>query len=349
MYMPVFRTEKVSDYAVIAKHHLKNKALSYKAKGLLTFMLSVPPEWDWSMAGLSTLASDGIDGVRSGIRELEKHGYLSRRRIREASGKLGDIEYTIHEIPQSPQSSDPNQLPGGPMSSLSSNPTPTSDSPTLEEPMLAKPILENPTLVKPTQDLPTQENPMERSNNQSSIDGLSINGLNNKTNQCADALHVRPGNNGQLSLEDTTIPNQDAERLWVQTAQGTDKPVNPAMTLLEPQFEQFWQLYPRKAGKKAAKKAWMGIKPDELLFDTIITAISAANQYWRQQGTQQKHIPHPSTWLNEERWDDEYPVSQPPNMPVLAINYSRTGGERNASIGTDYTIGGDNDPYREIM
>ena len=93
--MPVFRTEKTSDYAVIAKHHLKNRALSYKAKGLMTFMLSVPPDWDWSMAGLSTLASDGVDGVRSGIRELEKHGYLTRRRIRDAAGKLGDIEYTI--------------------------------------------------------------------------------------------------------------------------------------------------------------------------------------------------------------------------------------------------------------
>ena len=64
-----------------------------KAKGLLTFMLSVPDDWDYSLYGLSTLSSDGIDGVRSGIRELEKHGYLTRRRIRDAGGKLGDIEY----------------------------------------------------------------------------------------------------------------------------------------------------------------------------------------------------------------------------------------------------------------
>jgi hypothetical protein len=105
--MPVFRTEKVSDYAVIAKHHLKNRTMSYKAKGLLTFMLSVPDVWDFSLSGLATLASDGIDGVRSGIRELEKHGYLTRRRIRDAGGRLGDIEYTIHEIPQFPNSSDP--------------------------------------------------------------------------------------------------------------------------------------------------------------------------------------------------------------------------------------------------
>ena len=307
--MPVFRTEKVSDYAVIAKHHLKNKALSYKAKGLLTFMLSVPPEWDWSMAGLSTLASDGIDGVRSGIRELEKHGYLSRRRIRDSSGKLGDIEYTIHEIPQSPQSD-----------------SPILEKPILEKPILAKPMLENPIQVLPTQVFPTQENPMQINNNQSSINELNTKELSN---------------NKQLSADDKANPHQKAECLRVQTAQGTEESVNHTMTFFEQQFEQFWQLYPRKAGKKAAKKAWMDIKPSDTLFSTIITAVKEANQYWQQQGTLQKHIPHPSTWLNEERWEDEYPVSQ--------HNLIKTGGNQNAIIGTHYTIGGDDDPYREIM
>ncbi|MCL2217525.1 MAG: hypothetical protein FWB91_10985 [Defluviitaleaceae bacterium] len=58
--MPVFRTEKTSGYAVISKHHLKNRTLSYKAKGLMTFMLSVPDDWDWSLAGLATLSSAGL-------------------------------------------------------------------------------------------------------------------------------------------------------------------------------------------------------------------------------------------------------------------------------------------------
>jgi len=334
--MPVFRTEKVNDYAVIAKHHLKNKALSYKAKGLLTLMLSVPPEWDFSMAGLSTLASDGIDGVRSGIRELEKHGYLSRRRIRDVSGKLGDIEYTIHEIPQNLQGRDPNQSREPPPS--------TSDSPTL-----AKPILENPTLVKPTQVLPTQENQMQRNNKQLNTNVLSTNKSSNKKHLCADAPCDCSGSYGQLSLEDTAYPHQEAERLGVQTAQGTDESVNHAMTLCEQQFEQFWQLYPRKAGKKAAKKAWFGIKLDDNLHSTILSAIGVANQQWQQQRTQQKHIPHPSTWLNEERWDDEYPTAQHSCEPTQSINLSISGGERNASIGANYTIGGDGDPYREIM
>jgi hypothetical protein len=128
----VFRMEKTRDYAVIAKHHLKNRALSYKTKGLLTFMLCVPEDWDFSLAGLAALASDGIDGVRSGIRELERQGYLTRRRIRDSNGRLGDIEYTIHEIPQSPNGDGADEpLPDGRPHESEEPPSdkPTSDSP----------------------------------------------------------------------------------------------------------------------------------------------------------------------------------------------------------------------------
>ena len=211
--MPVFRTEKVSDYAVIAKHHLKNRALSYKAKGLMTFMLCVPDDWDYSMAGLAILANDGIDGVRSGIRELEKHGYLTRRRIRDAGGKLGDIEYTVHEIPKISKG---NALPNPPR-----EPPPTSALPTLE-----KPILENPTLDKPTQVLPTQENPMQYSNNALSISESNNKELSNKQIKPArpPTAGTSPDDSGQLSLDDSEYPNQQAERLAVETAQGTGKP-----------------------------------------------------------------------------------------------------------------------------
>ncbi|MCL2619516.1 MAG: hypothetical protein FWD97_01105 [Defluviitaleaceae bacterium] len=208
--MPVFRTEKVSDYAVIAKHHLKNKALSYKAKGLMTFMLSVPPCWDWSMAGLATLASDGIDGVRSGIRELEKHSYLSRRRIRDESGRLGDIEYTIHEIPQNLLDNEPNRMPevalhnphmssststnldapayAAPLNSPSNLPisdypplaTPALESPSMASPTQARPTSGKPTLDMPSQALPAQDNAMQRSNDLVSINKSSINKSCNK-------------------------------------------------------------------------------------------------------------------------------------------------------------------------
>ena len=333
--MPVFRAEKTNDYAVIAKHHLKNRAISYKAKGLMTFMLCVPDDWDYSMAGLAVLASDGIDGVRSGVKELEKHGYLTRRRIRDAGGKLGDIEYTIHEIPQPPRNIESNNLPA----EASSN----HDTPISENPILASPILEKPILDFPTLDKPTQENPTQCSNKELSINGLNINESNNKVKQPCPAIKDDLNKSQQLSLCDVNPlhANQQAERLTVEKAQGAGKPVDHAMTLVEQQFELFWQVYPRKAGKKAARKEWMDIKPDAALFSIIMTAVNTAKQYWSHHEVSAKHIPHPSTWLIEERWDDEFLPEQLTGGAGLYKNESQAGGDRVAIIGANYTIGGD--------
>ena len=339
--MPVFRTEKVSGYAVIAKHHLKNKALSYKAKGLMTFMLCVPDDWDYSMVGLAVLASDGIDGVRSGIKELEKHGYLTRRRIRDAGGKLSDIEYTIHEIPQPLHNIEADNQPKKPIL----------ENPTLVSPALEKPILDFPTLDKPTQVLPTQENPTQCSNKVLSINGSNIKELNKKTKNPCPSMLDDTCKSQQLTLNETDISsqNQQAERLTVEAAQGTGKPVDHAMTLVEQQFELFWQAYPRKAGKKAAKKEWMDIKSDTTLFSIIMAAVNAAKQYWSHHEVSAKHIPHPSTWLKEERWDDEFLPEQLTGVIGLRRNENKAGGDQVAITGADYTIGGVNDPYRSIM
>lgn len=358
--MPVFRTEKVSDYAVIAKHHLKNKSLSYKAKGLMTFMLSVPDGWDYSLAGLATLASDGIDGVRSGVRELEKHGYLTRCRIRDASGRLGDIEYTIHEIPQAPLGTDPTKPPRG------SPPAPISQKPMLENPTLVTPvsdlpILDYPMQVLPTQAIPMQENPMQCINNKSNIKGLSNKGLSNNNAPClsvempthSEAIDPRQLTLGMDSGDNT---NSQAECLKVQTAQGLEDTHNHTMTLvkelLDQQFDVFWGIYPRKVSKKAAKKAWSDIKPDNKLFTTIINSLKIANAYWQHQAISLKHIPYPSTWLNEERWEDEFLPEQLIGVPSYQarenINTRQGGGEYSAH-GADYKIGGTGDPYKSLI
>lgn len=97
--MAVFRVEKNANYSVMANYHFRDKSLSWKAKGILSNMLSLPDDWDYSLAGLTTLASDGQSATRSAIKELEEHGYLIRRPIRE-NGKISDWEYIIFEYPQ---------------------------------------------------------------------------------------------------------------------------------------------------------------------------------------------------------------------------------------------------------
>ena len=100
--MAVFRIEKTRDYTVMSNYHLRDMSLSLKAKGLLSLMLSLPENWDYTMKGLARICKDGIDSISGGIRELEAHGYLIRSRVRSANGQLGSIEYTILEQPKSP-------------------------------------------------------------------------------------------------------------------------------------------------------------------------------------------------------------------------------------------------------
>ena len=98
--MPVFRVSKNRDFTVIANSVFKDRRLSAKAKGILVEMLSLPENWDYTLKGLKTLFSDGIDSIRQGIKELEENGYIVRERKRDARGRLGGMEYVIYETPE---------------------------------------------------------------------------------------------------------------------------------------------------------------------------------------------------------------------------------------------------------
>ena len=134
--MAVFRIEKTRDYTVMANHHLRNTELSLKAKGLLSLMLSLPEEWDYTTKGLAHICKDGVDSICAGVRELEDHGYVVRERIRNSNGQLGAIEYTILEQPQEPKREKPER----------------------ENPVQANPVLDYPVLGKPEQENPAQLN-----------------------------------------------------------------------------------------------------------------------------------------------------------------------------------------------
>ena len=142
--MAVFRVERNKGYTVMSNHHLRNKELSLKAKGLLSQMLSLPEDWDYTLAGLSFINREKIDAIREAVKELERAGYIVRSRERDEKGRLRGTDYVIFEQPQTLPVSD----------------LPTLDNPTLEKPTQEKPTLENPTqLNKDIQktDLPKKE------------------------------------------------------------------------------------------------------------------------------------------------------------------------------------------------
>ena len=141
----------------MANHHLRNRELSLKAKGLLSLMLSLPEDWDYTTKGLSCICKDGVDSICATIKELEKAGYVKRRRLRDAQGRLSDLEYTILEKPE--------PLPSPP------------ESPQRENPVVVKPDVVEPDVVEPELGKPHTENPAQLSiqevNKQESITDLS--------------------------------------------------------------------------------------------------------------------------------------------------------------------------------
>ena len=97
--MGVFRVEKTKNYTVMSNFHFKDKKISWKAKGMLSTMLSLPEDWDYSIKGLEGMSIDGNKAVRSGLKELEANGYLTRTAIRDEKGIIRDWDYTIYENP----------------------------------------------------------------------------------------------------------------------------------------------------------------------------------------------------------------------------------------------------------
>ena len=100
--MAVFRVERNKGYTVMSNHHLRNKELTLKAKGLLSQMLSLPEDWDYTLAGLSCINREKIDAIREAVRELERAGYIKRTRERDEKGRLQGADYVIYEQPQPP-------------------------------------------------------------------------------------------------------------------------------------------------------------------------------------------------------------------------------------------------------
>ena len=117
----------------MANHHLRNKGLSLKAKGLLSLMLSLPEDWDYTVKGLAYICKDGIDSINGAIKELETTGYMHRQRVRNDRGQLTTTEYTIREYPQNM---------GG--DTFPAEGLPAQESPILENPIQAMPIQEEP-------------------------------------------------------------------------------------------------------------------------------------------------------------------------------------------------------------
>lgn len=163
--MATFRVERTKNYTVMSNHHLKDRGLTLKSKGLLSMMLSLPDEWNYSTRGLAAICKEGVDAIGAALKELEKAGYIIRNQIRGERGRIVDTEYIIYEVPQTgPEPEKPTTSPSSPHTAF----------PYLVDPDTVNPDMENPDTVQPDMDEPDTENPAQYITNQSSTQKENI-------------------------------------------------------------------------------------------------------------------------------------------------------------------------------
>ena len=154
--MAVFRVEKTRDYTVMSNHHLRNAGLSLKSKGLLSMMLSLPEDWNYTTRGLAKICKEGTDSIGSALKELERAGYIVRNRLRDRKGKIVDVEYVIYETPRPLDTGQPCE----------------------DEPDTACPNTENPDMDNPCLENRPQLNKEKRNPEEQNTDSPSTEGSN---------------------------------------------------------------------------------------------------------------------------------------------------------------------------
>lgn len=176
--MATMRIVKNNNFSIVSNAIIRDTNLSLKARGLFILMLSLPESWEFSVKGLSKIAGEGLDAIRSGLHELEEQGYLSRQRKRNAEGKLGDMEYILYEEPQKPKAEAPTE--------------------------------ETSTVVEPMQEIPTQVKSTQINKEYKELQTISRTEREREEQKLLSKLIGRP-----LPLEETKLQYEYFKRFWL--------------------------------------------------------------------------------------------------------------------------------------
>lgn len=179
--MAVIRVIKNENYTTMSNYHLRDENLSLRAKGLMSIILSLPDNWDYSVRGLAAICKEGRDAVSKTIEELEMAGYIVRRQGRSEAGTFGKIEYLVYEQPQLASAAENAQ----PHPEESDTVKTSINSPRPEKPDTVKicaslpypenPDTVNPDTVSPDPDIPPQLSTKELSTEELSKENNNIN------------------------------------------------------------------------------------------------------------------------------------------------------------------------------
>lgn len=196
----IFRVERTGNFTVMSNMHLKDRRLSFKAKGLLSVIFSLPPDWKYTLTGFAKIAADGVESVKSTVKELEKHGYVSRRQTRDERGRMSVNEYLVYENPQEnpdyvPDEDFANAFVGGAAVERNCVETVENSEDFSSKPQAGKPSAENPSTVS------RGAVSINKLNKNLFNTEKSINSFSPADNECCPVRRVRTGMNERISTK----------------------------------------------------------------------------------------------------------------------------------------------------
>lgn len=294
--MSVIRIKKREhSYLILDVTALKDSRLSFRAKGLHTYLMSKPDHWRVHIKQLASESPrEGREAIMTALRELEAAGYIRRHRRRDAKGRLLGWETTVYETPSMAEADDVSMALTEPPKSVE----PTSVEPTSAEPTSVEPHLvsiessKNGKVVRIEEKQDFHSEQKRESTDTPTLCALRARGAD------GPLLKHQRRDSQTLPLGSASAPNTTPHHsLNHQDARRSSS--------RDSLFDQFWRAYPRKVGKGAARKIWARLKPDAALTARMLAAIAQQQDspQWQKDGGQ--YIPYPATWLNQERWDDE--------------------------------------------
>lgn len=211
----VCRVKKTKNYTVMSNHHLTNGNLSLKAKGLLSLMLSLPEEWDYTIKGLAVICKEGVDSIGAAIKELEEECYITRQRVRDTRGRLLGTEYIIHEVPEVSDSggnlensdfSPKRENPGLDENCYQKEVVTEEKSPKRENPVLDKtPKRDFPGLDNPRQEKPAQDNPVQLNTVKDKKTNILNTNINNSINLSSGSGSSDKGMMDEIDREELSV------------------------------------------------------------------------------------------------------------------------------------------------
>ena len=308
----IFRVNKTKNYTVMSNAHLREKSMTLRAKGLLSVMLSLPENWDYSIAGLAAINAESENIIKQSLDELKRFGYLVVTKLTPRQTESGRYEYIydIYEQPQKKQDIEKQDI----------------EKQDIEKQGVEFQGLENWGVNKYTDIINTKE-----------IKTKEINTKEINTEKQTPPTAAMPDKSGESITANDTLN---------ATLKGSIESIDTSIASIKEEFELLWAIYPNKQGKQHAYKAYERArkrKQDPVTYEQVKAGIEKYCAYIAAKGISKQYIKHGSTYFNGAEWESEYDLTPVQQYQPQAYQKPQTETKKWA------TAEGDHEPPEVIM